>query len=59
MNVKNIDEATQEAIERQIILEKMKGNKTLKMYGLAMVGFQKIKMARLHLLQPRICHTDQ
>jgi len=30
MNKKNVSEATQQAIERQIILEKMKGNKTFK-----------------------------
>ena len=41
MNVKNIDEATQEAIERQIILEKMKGNKTFKNVWLGNGGLSK------------------
>lgn len=30
MSKKTISEATQQAIERQVILEKMKGNKTFK-----------------------------
>tara|TARA_B100001248_G_C27352876_1_gene442270 strand:+ start:399 stop:572 length:174 start_codon:yes stop_codon:yes gene_type:complete len=30
MQTKNLSDATQQAIERQIILEKMRGNKTFK-----------------------------